>query len=227
MDRAHRLDPSDIRDEAVLWRVAERRELADCKVFQVWEDAIAAPDGENLVRGYLHHPGAVAVVALRDDDHVAVVRQYRHPVGMRMVELPAGLLDHDDEDPLLAAARELAEEAQLAADDWRVLVDHTSSAGSSEETVRIYLARGLRATDRPDGFVVEGEEAEMDVAWAAVDDLVDAVLAGRIQNGLVNAGVMAMVVARTRGSLDDLRPGDAPWPARDAKAVLDDAHVAR
>ena len=86
-----------------------------------------------MEREYLQHPGAVGIIALDDADRVALVRQYRHAVRHRLIEPPAGLLDVDGEDPLLAAQRELAEEVGLAAETWHVLVDLFTTPGMLAE----------------------------------------------------------------------------------------------
>ncbi|MDR1449452.1 MAG: NUDIX hydrolase, partial [Propionibacteriaceae bacterium] len=149
--------------------------------------------------------------------------QYRHPAGFVLVEPPAGLLDLDGEPPLAAAQRELAEEALLRAADWRVLVDLFTSPGASEESIRIFLARGLSPAPRPAGFVLEGEEAAMDAGWVEVEEAVQAVYEGRLQSPTLLAGLLAYWGARQAGTLDRLRPGDAPWPARQAKRARDAA----
>ena len=202
-------------DQPESWTVTERRVLGRGRVCDFVEDDIQAPDGVGFTRQWLTHPGAVAIIALRDDGRVAVVHQYRHPVAMRLVEPPAGLLDADGEDWLVAAQRELAEEAMLRADDWRVLVDIFSTPGGVAETIRIYLARGLHQADRPDGFEVEHEEAHMDIGWVALADLVDAAFAGHVQSPTMVTGVLALQAAQATGRLDSLRPADAPWPARE------------
>ncbi|MDR0959836.1 MAG: NUDIX hydrolase [Propionibacteriaceae bacterium] len=176
-------------------------------------DEIDAPDGSTLTRNYLRHPGAVGIVALDDEDRIAVVRQFRHQVGAELVEAPAGLLDHAGEDSWAAARRELAEEALLEASDWRILIDCFSSPGASTEAIRIFLARGLAPARRPDGFVLEGEEAAMTLGWAHLDEVVEAILAGRLHNPTIIMGALALSQAR-RGGLDRLRPPDAPWPGR-------------
>jgi ADP-ribose pyrophosphatase len=144
------------------------------------------------------------------------VRQYRHPVRYRLIEPPAGLLDVGGEDYLQAMQRELAEEVGLAAKSWAVLVDLFTTPGILGESLRIYLARGLEAVDGPDGYVREGEEAHMDTVWASLDDLVEAVLGGRLHNPAVVSGVLATWTARQRDGFASLRPADAAWPARDA-----------
>jgi ADP-ribose pyrophosphatase len=149
---------------------------------------------------------------------VAVVNQYRHPVGFKEIEAPAGLLDVDQEDPLIAAQRELAEEAELAARDWRILVDMFSSPGGSSESIRIFLARDLVQTPRPEGFVLGDEEAHMDVHWAALADVVDAIYAGRLQNPSLVVGALSLTTAIHENRLDQLRPGNSPWSARTVRA---------
>lgn len=208
-------------DEQFSWPVTRHESVVDVGVFGFLTDTVTAPDGASLQRSYLRHPGAVAVVALDQDHNVVVLHQYRHPVGMRMVELPAGLTDVAGEDWLLAAQRELAEEALLAADDWRVLVDFCCSPGSTQESIRVFLARGLHATARPEGFVVEGEEADMAVSRVPLAELVAAIFSGQMQNPALVIGVLALWAARD--DLDALRPADAPWLARQAREAADAA----
>jgi ADP-ribose pyrophosphatase len=135
-------------------------------------------------------------------------------VGFQLTEPPAGLLDADGETWLSAVQRELAEEAGLSAVRWQVLVDLFTTPGANQESLRIYLARELAEVAAPDGFVADHEEADMEVCWAARADLVDAVLAGTLQNPTMVAGILALEVARLSGRLDNLRGADAEWPAR-------------
>ena len=209
-----RLDRAELADQAEDWPVVEHRLLAAGRVTDFVEDAVRTPNGEIMRRQYTLHPGAVGVIALDEDERIAVVLQYRHPVAHRLVEPPAGLLDQDGEDPLVAAQRELAEEAGLAASDWRVLVDLFTSPGATQESVRVYLARGLSVVAWPDGFEPESEEASMEVAWAGRADLVDAILAGRLQNPVMVSGVLALEAAIASGRLERLRPAEAAWPSR-------------
>lgn len=203
-------------DEPMKWPVRQRTPLGSGHVSSFVEEQIETPSGEVITRQYVTHPGAVAVVAWREHtDEVAVLRQYRHPVGMELVELPAGLLDVHGEDWLLAAQRELAEEAELAADRWDTLVDFFTTPGGCEESLRVYLARELRAASRPDGFILEGEEAHMSCEWVPRQDLVDAILAGQCQSPSLVSGVLALETARLSGRLERLRPAGAEWPIRE------------
>ena len=215
-DQRVHLTRAQLVDRPVAWPVLSSTELATGHITTFLQEVVQTPDGSEVTREYLRHPGAVAVIALDHEDRVALVRQYRHPVRHRLVEPPAGLLDVADEDYLTGVQRELAEEVGLAAADWRVLVDLFSSPGMASETLRIYLARYLSPADAPDGFLREGEEAEMDAVWAPLEAMVDAVLAGDLHNPSLVAGVLAAWAAQQRGGFDALRPADAAWPSRDA-----------
>ncbi len=223
---ARQLTAAEVTDSPMVWPVAESTVLGRGNVSDFVDDTVVTPDGGRMQRQYLLHPGAVGVIAWDTQDRIAVVRQYRHPVGFQLVEPPAGLLDADGESWLAAAERELAEEVGLRAGRWRVLVDMFTTPGGNQESLRIYLASELSDAPAPDGFVAAGEEAHMEVCWAARADLVDAVLAGRLQNPTMVAGVLALEVARLSGRLDALREPGADWPARSARD-LHNAALAR
>ncbi len=203
----------ELADVPLAWPVVSSTVLAQGKITRYVQDQVRMPDGQLIEREYLKHPGAVGVIALDDHDRVALVRQYRHPVRHRLIEPPAGLLDVGGEDYLQAIERELAEEVGLAARRWAVLVDLFTTPGILGESLRIYLARDLVAADGPDGFTREDEEAHMDTVWATLDDLVEAVLDGRLHNPTMVSGVLATWTARQRDGFMSLRPADAAWPA--------------
>jgi ADP-ribose pyrophosphatase len=175
-------------------------------------DQVAMPGGRVVEREVIEHHGAVAVLALDETDRIVMIRQYRHPVGRRLLELPAGLLDQQGEDPLDAARRELAEETGLAARQWSVLVDVALSPGFSDEVLRVYLAGEVYPTDQPEP---ENEEADLQVVRMTLDEAVAAVFAGEIDNATAVAGVLALAAAQARRQ--PLRPADAPWPGKSTK----------
>ena len=180
-------------------------------VDMVKDHVIVVEGAEPVVREYTRHPGAVAVVVLRGEsgeEEILLERQYRHPVQASLWEIPAGLLDIPGEDPRVAAQRELAEEADLVAKRWDVLVDYFTSPGGSTEPLRIFLARDLRAADEV--FDREDEEATMEYAWVRLDDALTMVLDGRLHNPSAVIGVLATHAARGHG-WSGLRPADAPW----------------
>lgn len=215
------LDAESLADIPLAWPVVSSSTLGQGVITTLVQDQIETPNGELIKREYLVHPGAVGVIALDDQSRVVLVRQYRHPVRHRLTEPPAGLLDLAGEDPLVAAQRELAEEVGLAADRWNVLVDLFSTPGIIGEPMRIYLARDLHSVDIPEDFVAAGEEAHMDTVWASLPDLVTAVLAGRLHNPTLVTGVLATWTAQG-DDFAGLRPGRAPWPARDALLASSD-----
>ena len=182
------------------------------RVYSLRQDLVAMPGGDASKRDVVVHPGAVGVVALDDQGQVMLVNQYRHPVGRRLDELPAGLLDVDGEPGRKAAARELVEEAGLEADTWHVLVDALTTPGMSDESIRLYLARDVRVVDRQ---VQEHEELEMTSEWVPLQEAVTRVLAGEIENAMACIGVLAAAEAQRR-DFAGLRPADAPWRARPA-----------
>jgi 8-oxo-dGTP pyrophosphatase MutT (NUDIX family) len=172
------------------------------------------PAADGVVRReFVRHPGAVAVVALDDDDRVLLLSQYRHPVRRELWETPAGLLDVRGEDSRDAAARELAEEADLSAARWDVLVDYFTSPGGSDEAIRIFLARDLSPVPDHELFEREDEERDMVVERVPLDEAVTLVLSGELHNPSAVVGVLAAAAARAAG-WSTLRPADAPWPER-------------
>ena len=188
------------------------------RVFSVRTDLVRMPDGSQSDRDIVVHPGAVGVLALDDDDRVVMVRQFRPPVAMLMDELPAGLLDVHAEPALVAAQRELFEEAALQADTWHVLIDLYSSPGMTDEAIRVFLARGLSEVAEDGRYVREHEEATMTLQRVPLDDAVAQVFAGGITNACAVAGILACAAGRA-GGWTALRPADAYWDARPALAA--------
>lgn len=179
----------------------------------IWDVAGDAVDlgGESpVVREYVRHPGAVAVIALDANERVLLLRQYRHPVRAYLWEPPAGLLDVEGEELLAAAIRELAEEADLRADRWDVLVDYYTTPGGSDEAIRVFLARGLSEVPLDERHEREHEERDMEAAWVPLDEAVAAVLGGRVHNPSAVVGILAAAQARAAGWAT-LRPVGADW----------------
>ncbi|MDN6330977.1 MAG: NUDIX hydrolase, partial [Micrococcaceae bacterium] len=194
-------------------RVLHSESVYSGRIWNVLQDTFELSEGgQPLVRDYVAHPGAVAILVLDDQDRVLLVRQYRHPVGMQLWEIPAGLLDMEGELPQHAAARELAEEADLTAGRWEVLVDMFNSPGSSSEALRVYLARDPQLIPAGQRFERTEEEAEMQWEWVPLAEAGQAVLAGNIHNLSAVAGVMAAATARAQ-DFTGLRPADEPWTA--------------
>jgi 8-oxo-dGTP pyrophosphatase MutT (NUDIX family) len=179
-------------------------------VWDVVRDTVDLGEAGTVRREYVRHPGAVSIVALDDRGRVLLIQQYRHPVGYRLWEPPAGLRDVDGEPTWRTAARELGEEAGYRATEWHTLLDIFTSPGMTNERVRIFLARGLG--EIPEGesdFERIHEEAGMPVVWVPLDDAVAAIRRGHLHNPLAVMGILAVYAARATG-YRDLRAPDAP-----------------
>ena len=203
-----RLSTGELVDQPERWPVRHSACTLDTgRVISVRCDLVASAAGETFARDVVIHPGSVGIVALDSHQNLLLVRQYRHPVCHRLLEPPAGLLDVPGEEPLGAARRELAEEAHLQARDWRVLVDAFSSPGMTNERMLIFLARELAAAGA-DGHVGRHEEADMSVCWAPLDDVVEAILTGRVHNPVLIMGGLAIRAAADTTGLDALPQAD-------------------
>lgn len=189
----------EVADVASEWPVERSEDLYRSKLpFALRADVVRRPgaeDEEPFTRVVLEHPGAVVILAVDDDERVLCLRQYRHPARMRMIELPAGLLDVAGEQPRAAAERELMEEAGLAAESWTPLLSAYSSPGISSEEIHYFLARGLREVGRGD-FVPGHEEADMSTEWISYAELLAACLGGQVHDAPV---LVAVLTARQRG----------------------------
>ena len=200
----------EIRDAAERWPVVSSEVLADGGLVRLRTDMVRMPDGEVVGRDVLEHPGAVAIVALDPGERVLLIRQYRHPVGRLLWEIPAGLRDVAGEPLRVTAERELLEEAGYRAATWQVLADAFSSPGISTERLRIFLARGLAEVPQAErSYVPEHEEAHLTLAWVPLDEAVAGFLAGELHNGVTAIGILSAYAARQRG-FTALRDADAP-----------------
>lgn len=199
---ADRIEPKPVTSSDVVF---------EGKVWDVVSEDVDLGRAGTVTREFVRHPGAVGVLALDDDGRVALVHQYRHPVGMTLWEVPAGLLDVDGEPPHEAARRELGEEADLRAGRLDTLIDWVLSPGGTSEVFRCYLARDLSPVPHHERHDRDGEEMDMATHWFDLDEVHAAVLAGRLHSPSLVVSVLAAHAARAQGWAT-LRPADAPWP---------------
>lgn len=190
-------EPRVLRDEPVEAEILDSELVYAGRVWDVRSDTVRYGEGE-IVRQYVDHPGASAVVAIDDDERVLLIQQYRHPIRHRDWEIPAGLLDVDGEAPRETAIRELAEEADLVAQTCEPLLSIFTTPGGNDEVVHIFLARGLAASGQVHDR--EDEEADIRIEWVPLAEAVDAVLSGRLRNGILAAGVLAASERLRRGT---------------------------
>ena len=168
-------------------------------IFTVSTDEVTMSDGRTAVRDVVAARGAVGVVALDDVDRVVLIHQYRHAVGGRLWELPAGLRDVEGEDPVRTAARELAEEADLSAARYDLLVDLHTSPGFTDESIRLFLARDLTPVPEAERHHRRDEEADLEIAWFDLDEAAAMIFRGEITNAAAVGGLLAAARARDEG----------------------------
>lgn len=194
-----------LRDRPESWPVSTREDIWHGPApFSVRRDLVSRPDGAGegqFGRLVLEHPGAAVVLAVDADERVLVLHQYRHPAGIRFVEVPAGLLDVAGEDPLETARRELREEGLLVAATWTHLLTTYPSPGLSSERIEIYLAEDVSAAPDRGGFEPEHEEADMTVSWVPMHELLAAVIAGDVTHGPMSLSVLAYAMRNSQRPL--------------------------
>jgi len=163
-------------------------------------DTVSLPDGQQAVREYLTHPGAVAIVALLDDGRILLERQYRYPIAKACIEIPAGKLD-PNENPLLCAQRELAEETGYTAKKWSYIRRIHPVISYSTEFIDIYLAEdlvpGKSKLDDEEFLDVFAAPLEQLIAWVEEGEITDvkttisAYWLDRYRRGLVSPTTIA------------------------------------
>jgi 8-oxo-dGTP pyrophosphatase MutT (NUDIX family) len=185
-----------------VYEVLSRTEQFASKVFRIVTDEVAMPGGRIARRDYMMHLGAVGVVAIEENagrEQIVLVRQYRHPVGRQLWELPAGLIDVDGEPLDRAALRELEEEADLTAARMEPFMDVHVSPGCSNERIRLFLARELSPVPAERRHERHDEEANMITRLVDLDEAVAMALRGEITNAACLVGVFAAARARDLG----------------------------
>jgi len=198
-----------LRDIEQHWPVSGRPRKSKGVFVVLRTDRVRMPGGDLARRDVVEHPGAVAVVALDDAGQVLLIRQYRHPAGHLLWEIPAGLRDVPGEPARATGERELREETGYAARTWHVLTDCYTSPGISTERVTVFLARELTEVPDPErGPPLRHEEAHLQPAWVPLDRAVQLFLAGELHNGVTAVGILAAYAAR-RGGFAALREAGA------------------
>ncbi|MFA9445157.1 NUDIX domain-containing protein [Egicoccus sp. AB-alg6-2] len=174
---------------AAWFETTDRRTVYEGRA-KVRIDTVRMPDGDEVEREIVEQHHAVAMVAVTDDREVFLLKQYRQAVGAYVLELPAGIIDPDDPSPEAAAHRELIEEIGHDTDELQSLTVFLNSAGWSTERTHVFLARDPQPAPIPDDFVVEHEEADMEVVRLPLAEAVALVAAGEVTDAKTVIGLL-------------------------------------
>lgn len=163
----------------------ERTLVQKGTIIDYYKDTIKVPNGNIVQWDYIHHKGAAAVVAVRDDGKLLMVRQYRNALDRETLEIPAGGLDGVDEPTIQAAARELEEETGFKAGKMEFLLTVRTTVAFCNEKIDIYVATDLESSKQN-----LDEDEYIDVEAYDIDQLVQMVYDGVIQDGKTVAAIM-------------------------------------
>jgi 8-oxo-dGTP pyrophosphatase MutT (NUDIX family) len=166
------------------------------------EDTVIQPGGDEGIYGVVEMRPSVGIAALNHAGEVALVTQWRYPLGRVSVELPTGGSEPSDRDMLSAAQRELREETGLTASSWRELGFVDNSNGVTTDTAYMFLATGLEA-----GADAQDPDEQVVLSWLPFDAAVDQVMAGSITESVSVAAILKVAMLRRQA----LSPGT---PAR-------------
>ena len=171
--------------EALREQQTASEEIFDGKILHLFRDDIRLPNGKPAEREVIRHVGAVCVIPVTEDGYAVMERQYRYPVDEVILEIPAGKLDSKEEDHEAAARRELEEETGYHAREMIPLGKFYPACAYSDETIWMYLAKGLEKGDRH----LDADEF-LDVELIPLRDLVKQVLAGEIPDAKTQIAVL-------------------------------------
>lgn len=161
----------------------ERRTVFEGQVVRLYVDRVRLPSGVEAEREVVLHRGAVGMVPLDDAGGVFLVRQWRHAPGEDLVEIPAGKL-LAGEDPLECGKRELMEEIGYEAREWVKLAAFYTSPGFSDETLHLYLARGLLP-----GEACPEEDEFLEIMHLPLDEAMAMIARGEIRDSKTIVGL--------------------------------------
>lgn len=171
----------------IIPEVLESEEVYKGKIITIKRDTLTRGDGKNFVRETAVSSDAVAVVAIDEQGRILLIRQYRHPMGRPVWEIPAGKMDVDGEQPEETVIRELQEETDTTAESVELLTLFLNSAGWTNEKTYVYLAKGLRNVPE---FQRENEEADIEKKWVSLEDAYEMVITGELDDAKTVIGIL-------------------------------------
>lgn len=166
-------------------RFLRSEKIFDGQILHLRKDTVQLPNGKEAFRETIRHIGAVAVVPMTEDGKIVVEQQFRYPIAQVITEIPAGKLDHPEENRLEAAKRELEEETGLTADHWQELGEYYPSAAYCDERITLYLATGLHQGKRN-----LDEDEFLNIRTADLEELVEEIMQGKIIDGKTQTALL-------------------------------------
>ena len=160
--------------------------IYDGNLIHVYKDNVLLPNGKQIVREYIKHSQAVAVVAMDDEQRIVIEHQFRYPFRAETLEIPAGKLDYEDEDLLEAVKRELHEETGITASEITYLCPFWPVCAYSTEAIHLFFARGLTFTNQRD----LDEDENINVEMVSIRDVVQMIYDGKIPDAKTQAAVL-------------------------------------
>ena len=176
------------------WKTLATRVVYVNSWLRLREDTVIQPGGQEGIYGVVEMRPSVGIVALNEAEEVALVTQWRYPLGRMSVEIPTGGSESPDHDMLAAAQRELREETGLTARRWRELGFVDNSNGVTTDTAHMFLATGLEA-----GADVQDPDEQVILSWLPFREAVEKVLAGSITESVSVAAILKVEVLRRLG----------------------------
>lgn len=159
------------------------------RIFDYYQDTMETPEGKTVVWDTIEHNGAAAVVPVREDGKLLLVRQYRNPVERQTLEIPAGKRDSVNESTYDCVVRELEEETGYRSENIELLIRFVSAIAYSSEKIDIYVAKDLKPTAQH-----LDEDEFIDVVAYSTDELKTMIFDGTIQDSKTIAAIMAYIV---------------------------------
>lgn len=165
-----------------------RKLVHEGAVINIYEDTVQIPNGNVAVWDFIGHKGAAAVVPVCEDGKILMVHQYRNALDRETIEVPAGGRDSKEEPYLTCAYRELEEETGYRAEkeDFEFLISLKTTVAFCDEQIEVYVARNLKKTHQH-----LDEDEFINVKAYELDELLEKIFAGKMQDGKTVAAILA------------------------------------
>jgi len=163
-------------------KTIKKTKIFDGKIISLQVDDVRLPDGNTSKREIVKHPGAVAIIAVTEEEKILFVKQYRKPLERSLIEIPAGRIE-EGEEPKITALRELEEETGYTAKDLKFVTSFYTSPGFANEIIHLYITEDIQRLAEP----VQGDDDEfIEIIELSLDEAHEYVQTGKIQDAKTN-----------------------------------------